>query len=93
MKSCIFYLLKKLGNVVIRAYLCYPPLRQAVLVVLEKNLTGEGGGEGGLTLMSICIPRVLARVVVNIEVLFRSFVVNIFSDIISLTRLGSRLKI
>lgn len=41
----------------------------------------------------ICIPRVLARVVVNIEVLFRSFVVNIFSDIISLTRLGSRLKI
>ena len=95
MKSCIFYLLKKLGNVVIRAYLCCPPLRQAVLVVLEKNLMGQGGGEGGLTLMSycICIPRVLARVVVNIEVLFRSFVVNIFSDIISLTRLGSQLKI
>lgn len=47
MKSCIFYLLKKLGNVVKRAYLCCPPLCQAVLVVLEKNLTGEGGGEGG----------------------------------------------
>ena len=60
-----------------------------------RKLNVGGGWEGGLTLMSycICIPRVLARVVVTIEVLFRSFVVNIFSDIISLTRLGSRLKI
>ena len=47
MKSCIFYLLKKLGNVVIRAYLCCPPLRQAVLVVLKQNLMGGGGWRRG----------------------------------------------
>jgi len=70
-----------------------PP--SSVGCVETKRNRGRGGGEGGLTLMSycICIPGVLARVVVTIEVLFRSFVVNIFSDIISLTRLGSRLKI
>ena len=59
---------------------------------VETKLNGRRrGGEGGHTLMSycICIPRVLARVVVTIKVLFHSFVVNIFSDIISLTRLGS----
>ena len=52
----IFYLLKKLGDVVIGGYFCCPPLPQAVLVVTVLNLNlntynvntaprGKGGGK------------------------------------------------
>ena len=37
-KELIFFLLKKLGNVVIRAYFYCPPLSQAVLIVWKQNL-------------------------------------------------------
>ena len=37
-KELIFFLLKKLGSVVIRAYFYCPPLSQAVLIVWKQNL-------------------------------------------------------
>ena len=37
----IFYLLKKLGDIVIRGYFCYRPLPQAVLFVLNINLNTQ----------------------------------------------------
>lgn len=60
-----------------------------------KKLNGGGGWRRGPHFDELLhlYPKSFDRVVVNIEVLFRSSVVNIFSDIISLTRLGSRLKI
>ena len=50
LNELIFYLLKKLRYVVVRAYFCCPPLPYAVLIVLKQNLNAERqyciGGKG-----------------------------------------------